>query len=319
MMRAHRGSLTCVSAIGILLLQASAWAAEPVAVVTEVHPGKGEIRVKRAGENDWIGPQALMALRPGDQVRVSEDGRAVVVLMGGGAQTVTAANSPLAIQAPRVESGADRARGLLTGVTQFLLGQQKEPTYRSLSVRSAGAVPPKILSPRDTRLLPGPLTFEWGGSDTHRYRVRVFGPKGLEWEQSNLPRRPLEYPPSAPTLQPGTRYEWVLDVQDQPVQRTSFEILSPAEAGRVEGAVAELRAATVGAYPPSTVTVLQAGLLFQEGLYAAARRALQGGIAADPDEPTLHRLLAYVYDRIGLVELAAVEFDEADYLATRKP
>ena len=42
-------------------------------------------------------------------------------------------------------------------------------------------------------------------------------------------------------------------------------------------------------------------------------------IAQDPDEPTLRQLLGYVYDRVGLIDLAAQEFDEAEFLATRKP
>ena len=64
---------------------------------------------------------------------------------------------------------------------------------------------------------------------------------------------------------------------------------------------------------------MRAGLFFQEGLYADARRELMAGIAQDPDEPTLRQLLGYVYDRVGLIDLAAQEFDEAEFLATRKP
>ena len=64
---------------------------------------------------------------------------------------------------------------------------------------------------------------------------------------------------------------------------------------------------------------MRAGLFFREGLYADARRELTTAIAQDPDEPTLRQLLGYVYDRVGLVDLAAQEFDEAEFLATRKP
>jgi len=305
--------------LGILLVQGVVWAAEPVAVLTEFRAGKGEVRVKRANETDWTAPQPLLALRPGDQIRVTADGRAVLAFTGGGAETVSAANSPFTVQAPRGESGSERVRGLLAGVTQFLLGQQKEPTYQSLSVRSLAAEPPRILSPRETRLLPGPVTFEWAGHRSLRYRVRVSGPQGVEWEQGDLPRQPVEYPASAPPLRPGTRYAWDVDTPGQPVQRAQFEILSTAEAARIQAALADLRPATLAAYPPNTVVLMRAGLLFQEGLYADARRELQAGIAADPDEPALRLLLGYVYDRVGLAELAASEFDEAQYLSTRKP
>lgn len=312
----RRGAWMALVALG---LPTSAWAADPVAVLTEIRAGQGEVRLKRAGAADWTVPQPLAALRPGDQVRVTADGRAVLAFTGGGAQTVTAATSPLTVQAPRGQSGSDRALGLLAGVTQFLLGQQKEPTYQSLAVRSLGVEPPRILFPRDTRILPGAVTFEWAGSTTFRYRVRLAGPDGPVWEQADLPRRPLEYPAAAPPIIPGARYAWSLDVAGQPVQRAQFEVLAEAAAARVRAALAELAPASLAGYPASTGVLLRAGLLFQEGLYADARRELLAGIAADPDEPTLRLLLGYVYDRVGLTELAAQEFDEAQYLATRSP
>ncbi len=305
--------------VGMLLLQTAVWAADPVAVITELRPGKGEIRLKRAGEADWIAPQPLLSLRSGDQLRATGDGRAVLAFTGGGAQTVSATNSPFTVQSPQVESGAGKARALLAGVTQFLLGQEKEPTYQSLSVRGLRAAPPRILSPRDTRLLPGAVMFEWVGPDALRYRVQLSGPQGVEWEQGSLARRPLAYPAGAPPLRAGTRYSWTLDAPGQPPQSANFEMLSEAEAGRVRAALSELAADAPSSYPPSTVILMRAGLFFQEGLYADARRELLAGIGADPDEPTLRLLLGHVYDRMGLAELAAAEFDEAQFLSSPRP
>src|SRR5262249_44563764 len=121
----------------LVILTVAAWlgatrparAADPVAVLTEIRAGPGEVRVKRAEAADWTAPQPLLALRPGDQVRVPQDGRAVVTFTGGGVRTVTAQTSPLTVEAPRGQSASERVKGLLGGVTQFLLGQQKEPTY----------------------------------------------------------------------------------------------------------------------------------------------------------------------------------------------
>lgn len=312
-----RGSVAGL--LGMLLLQAVAWAADPVAVITELRPGKGEIRLKRAGEADWVAPQPLLSLRPGDQLRVTGDGRAVLAFTGGGAQAVSATNSPFTVQPPRAESGVGKARALLAGVTQFLLGQEKEPTYQSLSVRGPHAAPPRILSPRDTRLLPGAVTFEWIGPDALRYRVQLTGPQGLEWEQASLARRPLAYPAAAPPLRPGMRYSWTLDAPGQPPQTAKFETMSEAEADRVRAALGELGVGALSGYPPSTVVLLRAGLFFREGLYADARRELVAAIAADPDEPTLRLLLGHVYDRTGLAELAAAQFDEAQFLSSPRP
>ena len=299
------------------LWPAVAPAADPVAVLTEIRPGKGEVRVKRADDADWTAPRALQALRPGDLVRVTGDGRVTLAFTGGSSQAVTAANSPFAVQAPRGETGADRAKGLMAGVTQFLLGQPKAPTYQSLSVR-AGAPPPRILAPRDTRVLSGPVTFEWSGPPRTDYVVRLTGPQGLVWEQAGIPRRPLVYPSGAPPLAPGTRYRWTLDVPGQTAQQADFEVAPEPDAARIRTALADLTPAALGGENGS-LALMRAGLFFQEGLYADARRELMAAIAQDPDEPTLRQLLGYVYDRVGLIDLAAQEFDEAEFLATRKP
>src|SRR5439155_1222228 len=83
---------------------------DPVAVITELHPGRGEIRVKAADETEWRTPKPLLALRPGDVVRVTGDGRVVVVLTGGrGTQTITRANAPFAVAAVTSEGAAESA------------------------------------------------------------------------------------------------------------------------------------------------------------------------------------------------------------------
>lgn len=303
----------------VLFLPDVARSAEPVGVLTEIRPGRGEVKVKRAGETGWTAPQPLLALRPGDQVRVTEDGQAVIVFTGGrGAERVSRANSPFAVRAPAAEAGTEKVRTVLASVTQFLLGQQKELTYQSLTVRDTRP-PPLILAPRATRLLPGPVVFEWAGSGRLRYRIRVLGPQGLLWEQDNLPRQPLEYPASAPALRDGIRYAWELEAKGEPVQRAQFELLAASEAARVRAALSLVEPAVLSGYPRTTVALMRAGLLFQEGLHHAASQELLAGITADPDEPTLHLLLGQVYERMGLKDLAATEFDEAQFLSTRAP
>ena len=182
------------------------------------------------------------------------------------------------------------------------------------------AQPPVILAPRDTRLLPGALTFEWAGSDRLKYRVRLRGPQdNVLWEQTDLDRRPLIYPSGAPALSPGLRYTWELETREHGVQRASFELAPPADAARVKDALTALTPAAARGYPPATLSLMRAGLLFQESLYADARRELVSAISADPEEPTLRLLLGHVYDRTGLKDLAANEFDEAEALTAPRP
>jgi hypothetical protein len=292
-MKAVRGGFI----VGLLALMATAaWAHEPLAVLTEIQLKHGKVEVKAAGQPDWQPPKPLLSLRAGDQVRVTGDGRAVLVFTGGrGSQLVTQSNSPFTVQAGPTEGTVDRAKAVLGNVTNFLLGAQRE------------------------RVLPGAVTFEWAGSDRLKYQVRLLGPQGVVWEKAELNRAPLAYPSSGPTLAPGARYTWELTTKDHGVQRASFDVLPAADATRIKDGLAVLAPGAAGNYPPATLALMRAGFLFQESLYADARQDLVRAIGTSPEEATLHLLLGHVYDRTGLKQLAAAEFDEAEALSAPRP
>ncbi len=74
-----------------------------------------------------------------------------------------------------------------------------------LATRSR-ARPPVILSPRNGRVLPEGLAFEWLGSRFTRYTVRLVGPNGPVIERREVTGPRWEYPADAPTtalLRPG--------------------------------------------------------------------------------------------------------------------
>lgn len=177
--------------------------------MTEIRPGQGEVRVKLAVEADWKAPLPLLSLRPGDQVRITQNATAVLMFTGGqGTVTVSAANSPYTVQVPPAGATGGKSSELVANLSRLLMGKRKELTYVPLTTRSVKQ-PPLLLSPRDGKLLGSPI-LEWGGSDRLRYTVRVVGPQGLIWEQADLPRAPLAYPVSAPRLSPGVPYRWEL-------------------------------------------------------------------------------------------------------------
>jgi hypothetical protein len=293
-------------------------AGDPIAVLTEIRIGQGEVRVKASAEADWKLPLPLLSLRPGDQVRATRNATAVLMFTGGqGTVTISAANSPFTVQPPAAGPAAGKSTDLVANLGRFLMGKKKDLSYVPLTTRSVKQ-PPLLLSPREGKLLGSPI-LEWGGSNRLRYTVRLFNPQGKVWEQDNLPRAPLPYPASAPPLAPGVPYRWELEARDFPVQQGLFTILPPAESASVRESLAALEPAALPGYPKNTVSLMRAGLLFEQELYAEARQELLGAIAADPDEPSLHLLLGHVYERTGLRELAAEEFDEADFLSTRTP
>ena len=318
-MKTRWAALTGAAMLSFAAAAAAASAEDPVGVLTEIRADRGKVEVKRAGEADWKPAQPLLALRPGDQIRAAGEARASLVFTGGrGAQAVSAANSPFTVLPPATQGSSDKVKGLVGGVTDFLAGKQKDLAYLPLSVRAVR--PPRLaqIEPRDTKLMPGPVTFEWSGSNTLQYRLRVVGPKGVLWEQASLPRKPVPYPSSAPALEPGVRYSWQLETDGQPMQQTAFEILSAADAQRVRESLDLLVPASLPGYTPSSVALVRAGYVLRDGLYADARRELLTALAKDPDEPTLHLLLGQVYDTIGLGDYAQREFIEARDLSARR-
>lgn len=309
-MRAWRRGSVIALTLAVLCTEAHAQA--PVAVLTELTPGSGEVQVHRAAEPGWIPAQPLLALRSGDAVRATADARAVLLYSGGVVQTVSAANSPVRIDVS-ARSSAQNVKALVGGIVEFLAGQRREPRYEQLSVRGPQIGPPRIVVPRETRILPGPVAFEWSGSPSLRYRVQLVGPEGTVWEQGRIVGHRAD--PPARVLRPGTTYTWVLEAPGQPPQRAQFEVLPAAEGDRLQQALGGLRPESLAGYPPTTLTIMRVALLVRERLYADARNELLAGIAADAEAPVLHQLLGDVYERTGLPDLAAEQFGQAYWLA----
>jgi hypothetical protein len=307
-------------ALVLLLAAGRAAALDPVAVVTELHWDAGQIEVRRGNESGWEPAKPLLALRPGDQIRALGDARAVLVFVGGhGQQVVSAVNSPFSVEVRDEGRLGERVHVVVGRVTEFLTGQQRD--LDRVPVASRSVLPPRvvILSPRNTRLLPGHVSFEWSGSESLRYRVRLSGPQGVVWEQANLPRVALTYGGAAPSPASTTAYAWELTASNQSLEVALFEIVSDADARRIREALDLLTPATLPGYSQSTIIVLRAGLLIQERLYADARHELMAGLSADPDEPTLHVLLSKVYEQVGLSELSILELTEARDRLGRRP
>jgi hypothetical protein len=142
-MTMKRGWAALAGALVMAFAAATASAADPVGVLTEIRAEKGRVEVKKAGEADWKVAQPLLALRPGDQIRVSGEARASLVFTGGrGAQAVSTANSPFTVQMPAAAGAGDKARALAGSVTDFLAGKQKDLAYLPLSVRAVR--PPRV-------------------------------------------------------------------------------------------------------------------------------------------------------------------------------
>jgi hypothetical protein len=308
-----------VGLVAVLLtpLLALAQGGESVGMITEIKVGKGKVDVKSAGKPDRpAGP--FLALRAGDSVRASDNALAVILLTGGrGTVKVDASNSPYVLAVGvAADSKLLKAQTLVAGSVGFLSAQAAEPPKAVMSVR-AGAKPAVILSPRNTAVLPGPLTFEWLGTQFSRYTVRVSAPSGVLLEKKGIVGARFEYPGDAPALTSGVRYTLVVEPATGPVQATTFEVLEAARAATIRRNLEEIADAFGATVSPNTAVAIRTGTLAEAGLLHDARREVMAALAKDPDEPSLHTLLGQLYQKSGLPVQAAESFDEANFLLTK--
>jgi hypothetical protein len=292
---------------------AGAQSAETAAVITELKPGRGRVEVKAAGA-DWKPARPLLALRAGDMVRASDDAKAAVLLSGGrGTVRIEGPDGAFTVPAAAAAGQGQKARALVEASLGFLAGTTRESSQAVLATRSA-ARPPIIVSPRNGRVLPEPLAFEWLGSRYAHYAIRVVGPAGPVVDRREVTGARWSYPADAPALTPGVRYTLQVVSGTQPVQEAWFEVVDAERARAVAGDLAGLEQELGPSVSPTSRAVLRAGLLAREGFLHDARSVVVAGLAADRDEPTLHQLLGDIYTRTGLTDLASESFDEANYL-----
>jgi hypothetical protein len=297
--------LGALAAAVVLLAAGRVTAAEPIGVITELQLGGGRVEVKPAAGGDWEPVRPLLAVHAGDQIRASDGARAVVVFMASqrGA-TVTRDNSPFVAAPPAQPGMGERVRAALG----FLQSTPREPNRVAASMRGVHALSPLIVAPRETLVSPEAVTLDFTGPDRLRYTVRILSADGRRlWERGDVPPRALTLSARELRLAPG-RYRWELQAPGHGVERAAFEVPAPEVLARVKAAVGEVDAAR---YPPATAALLKAAGLMREGFYADARRELLAGIAASPAEPTLHLLLANVYEKTGPEGFAEREFGDA--------
>ncbi len=294
---------------------AAAPAGETAGMIGEVKPGKGRAELRPAGGADWRPARPLAALRAGDTLRATEDAAVAVVLSGGrGTVSVNSARSPYTVPAPDAgPARSDKVKSLVQSSIGFLSGATGESPRAALVTRSV-TVPPLVLTPRNTSVLPGPLAFEWVGHRAGRYAVQVIGPGGMMLERPEVVGNRLAYPPEAPPLAPGARYTLRVVAGSQSPQESWFEVVAPARAETVRADVCVLQQSFEPADSATTRIILKTGLLASNGLMHDARRQVLEALAATPDDPALYTLLGALYERAGRRQQATTAYQEAQLL-----
>jgi len=307
----------------VLAFPAIAWSpsvaasAEPEVggMITEIHVGQGRIEVGSAGGERRRPATPLLTLRDGDSVATTRDAWVVVVLSGGrGTVRVDESTSPFAVTAsPPTRGRLHKGLMILEASFDFLSTTSKDAPFGNLGSR-AGVRPPVILTPRNGLVLPDSLVFEWRGSQSSRYGVRVLAGDRVVLERADLAGSRFEYPKDAPRLAPGTRYRFQLLPPWHPPQEIWFELLDPDRARMIQHDLRQMDATVSGEPTAATAVILRAGFLAQRGLLHDARLHVADALARRPEEPTLHFLLGELSARQGLPQEAMEAFAEARFL-----
>jgi hypothetical protein len=307
----------------VLALPAIAWSASVAAgaepevggMITEIHVGQGRVEVGSAGGERHRPATPLLTLRDGDAVATTRDAWVVVVLSGGrGTVRVDESTSPFVVTAPAPTRGRlHKGLMILEASFDFLSTTSKDAPFGSLGSR-AGVRPPVILTPRNGLVLPESLVFEWRGSQSSRYGVRIVAPDGVVFARAELAGTRFEYPKDAPPLVAGVRYRFQLLPAWRPPQEVWFELVDPAHARTIQHDLREMDAALPGEPSATTAAILRAGFLARRDLLHDARLRVADALARRPDEPTLHFLLGELSARQGLPQEAMEAFAEARFL-----
>ena len=303
--------------VALWLPTAAAGAEREIAgMITEIQVGGGQVEVRSAEGERWRSATPLLALKDGDTVTTTGDAWVVIVLTGGrGSLRIDETTSPYRVAGPpQGRSRLDRGLAILEASFDFLSATGRERPLGIVGTRGPALGPPVILAPHNGPVLPDSLVFEWRGSQSSAYGIRVIGPDGPVLERGGVTANRFQYPETASPLTAGVRYRFQLVPRWLPPQEVWFEIVAPERARQIRADLRELEDALTPQVSSATLATLRAGFLARQGLLHDARLGLIEELGRRPEEPTLHFLLGEVYDRLGLAREARESFAEVAFL-----
>ncbi|MGH7740424.1 MAG: hypothetical protein ACRENS_00215 [Candidatus Eiseniibacteriota bacterium] len=295
-----------------LILTASAAAADPFAIIASVK-GRVDVSGKSAG------PQHATFGRPlerGDQVIVAPGSSATVYLSDGNVIEV-GEKSTITIggkAASKTPAGAELPGGVYSQVSKFVTSGSRATGLVAMSTMRGGEESsPIIEEPRKTDVISDRPSFRWREipGATH-YRVTLSGDAGDLWTHQ-LSAASMEYPSDAKPLARDGDYLWKVEAfGDQgPIRDESsvFHVVGTAVVTTVQG---DLKRIADSAGPATPAGHFLAGsYLSGLGLYGEALHEFQDLSRLSPDSPAPHEALGNVYRTVGLMDLAAAEFQRA--------
>jgi len=295
-----------------LALMASVGAADPFAIIASV---KGRVDVAAPSAT----PQKATfghALERGDQVIVAPGSSATVYLSDGNVIEL-GEKSKITIggkASSKTASGAELPGGVYSQVSKFVTSGSRTTGLVAMSTMRGGEESsPIIEEPRKSDVMTDRPAFRWRtvAGATH-YRVTLSGDSGDLWTRE-LSATSLDYPGDAKPLARDGDYLWKVEAfgDSGPIRDESsvFHVIGADAATSVSGDLKRITESAGAATPAGYF--LAGSYLSGLGLYGDALRQFLELSRLTPDSPAPHEALGNVYRTVGLMDLAAAEFQKA--------
>jgi hypothetical protein len=312
--------------LALTLLPTSSGLADPVAVIASVK-GKVEVTSSRGGP-----AQRAAFGRPlerGDRIAVSPGGAATLFFNDG--NVIDLAEKSTLTVGGRVagKTGGATAPGLpgevYASVTRFVAGGSRETGLVALSeLRSAPAEQdvPFLIGPRKTALITDRPAFSWRAvPGATRYKITVSSADRGELWSRDVDGLSLTFPAESAPLAAGDEYLWEVeafsDLKSLRRESSVFQVLGTTQADAVRANLGRIRD-SAGGDENAAAQFLAGSYLSGLGLFLDATEHFGALCRLTPTSPAPHEALGTVYTKVGLMDLAAAEFQQALAL-TREP
>lgn len=294
--------------------------ADPVAVIASV---KGRVEVNTSRPGTGVRAAFGRPLERGDKVTVSA-GSSATLFFNDGNIIELSERSAITIGG-RLASGPRAAAlpsDVFTQVSRYVTAGSRETGLVAMAQMRSGSDEsvPLLLSPRRTTLLTDAPDLAWRPvtGATH-YRVRMTAVGGAELWRRDVPARApgadlaLAYPGDAAKLAAETDYQWDVEALDEKGtlrrEGTVVRVLASDALGDVHANLAKI--ADGGGEGSPAARFLAGSYLSGLGIYQDAAEQFRALAALAPESPGPHEALGNVYLSVGLVDLAATEFQKA--------
>jgi hypothetical protein len=301
--------------LAVSVLAASA-VAEPLAIVAAI---KGRVEIVPAAGGPSVRAAFGRGLERGQRVVVAPGSSATIFFNDGNVIELAEKSSMTiggrAAAKPRPGAAHGLSGDVYASVTRFVTGGSRETGLVALStLRGSPDASPLLLEPRRTELLDPRPVFRWRGVEgALRYRIAVSGDQGELWSRE-VGDTALEYPTDAPPLPGGADVLWEVRALGSQAElrreETFVHVLAGADAEAVRTSLARIGDSAGGAEAPAAL-FLSGSYLSGRGLYHDAAARFDALSRVSPESPAPHEALGNVYRAVGLMDLAAAEYQRA--------